>query len=123
MNNKGFTLIELLAILVILGVITLVAVPSMITTNQNSKNKDYEEFKQTVINAAEVYVETHPDKFPNIKTNGQTATVTLDDLVAVGLLNSNLTNPNTNKAIFEQGGGGTISVKNNGGTLTYTYNP
>ncbi|MBR3898400.1 MAG: type II secretion system protein [Bacilli bacterium] len=120
-NKKGFTLIELLAILVILGIITLVAVPNVLSTISRSKTRDYEEFKQTVINAAEVYVETHPDKYPNIKTPGQSATVTTDDLVTVGLLNSNMTNPDTKKTIFESGG--TISVQNSGGTLTYTYNP
>ena len=43
--KKGFTLVELLAILVILGVITLVAVPSIITSNKKSKDQEYEKFK------------------------------------------------------------------------------
>ena len=30
--NKGFTLVELLAVLFILGIITIVAVPNVITT-------------------------------------------------------------------------------------------
>ena len=59
--NKGFTLVELLAVLFILSVITIVAVPNVITTNQKSKEKDIAEFKKTVENAAEVYVETHLD--------------------------------------------------------------
>ena len=55
--EKGFTLIELLAILVILGVITLVAAPAIVSTNKKSLENDYKEFKQTIENAAEIAME------------------------------------------------------------------
>ncbi len=49
MKNKGFTMIELLATIVILGVIMLIAVPSV--TNVLTKNK-----KQTFINDAKKFI-------------------------------------------------------------------
>lgn len=120
-KNRGFTLIELLAILVILGVITLVSVPNVIRSKQISQQRDLEEFKKTVENAAEVYVETHPEKYPTIKSPGQSTTVSIDELITAGFLNSNMTNPQTNNSIIESGG--IVSVNNNNGSLTYTFNP
>ncbi len=37
LNNKGFTLVELLAVIVILGVILLITVPTMLGTMDNAK--------------------------------------------------------------------------------------
>lgn len=41
MNKKGFTLVELLAVLVILGVIMMIAIPTMMSTLDNNKKKTY----------------------------------------------------------------------------------
>ncbi len=49
MENKGFTMIELLATIVILGIIMMIAVPSV--TNVLTKNK-----KQTFINDAKKFI-------------------------------------------------------------------
>ena len=100
--NKGFTLVELLAVLFILSVITIVAVHSVITTNKKSKENDIEQFKKTVENAAEVYVETHLDlpQVQNLKDNGIELCIQIKKLIngteengSVGLLNANLKNP------------------------------
>lgn len=99
--NKGFTLVELLAVLFILSVITLVAVPNIVVSNEKSKENDFREFKKTVENAAEVYVETHLDlpEINNLKTYGQELCIPIRDLAltdtgsGAGLLNQNLKNP------------------------------
>lgn len=120
MKNRAFTLVELLSILVILGIITIVGVPSIASSSKKTKERDYNEFKQTVKNAAEVYVETHQDKYVNLKkVNNATETIEINDLIAVGLLNSHLVNPNTNKTVYEEGG--SVTAKNETGTITYTY--
>lgn len=49
-NKNGFTLIELLAVIVILGVIMMIAIPSMTETIENSK-------KDTIISSAREYVD------------------------------------------------------------------
>ena len=41
MNKKGFTLIEVMAVLVILGVVLLIAVPSVSTYIVNSRKSNY----------------------------------------------------------------------------------
>ncbi len=41
MNKKGFTLIELLAVIIILGVLMIIAIPSVTTYIQNSRKSAY----------------------------------------------------------------------------------
>ncbi len=115
--NKGFTLVELLAVLVILGTITIIAVPNVITTNQKMAENDYNEFKNTVENAAEIYMETHIDQKP---VAGETKHISIKTLKDAGFINSNLINPQTKNIISDTD---TITVKNSNGTITYTYNP
>lgn len=51
-NKKGFTLIELLAVIVILGVIMLIAVPNIISTlDKNKKDSFIEDAKQMIASA------------------------------------------------------------------------
>lgn len=89
--KNGFTLVELLAVLVVLGVITLVSVPNIINTNKKSIENDYNEFKITVENAAEIYMETHP----NEKPESGSKVITVSKLRNDGYINKNLTNPKT----------------------------
>ena len=120
--KKGFTLIELLAILALLGVIVLVSVPSIISTNKTSQENNYNQYLSSVENAAEVYIETHIDKYDTLKTtNGTTETVQTEDLIQSGYIQGSLKNPKTNKTLNEEKG--TVTITNDGGTLVYKYNP
>ena len=99
--NKGFTLVELLAVLFILSVITIVAVPNVVNTNKNSKEDEEKQFKKTIENAAEVYVETHLEnqEVINLKQGG-TYCIPLSKLLpssdtnqGAGLISQNLKDP------------------------------
>ena len=120
--KKGFTLVELLAILVILGVITLVAVPSIITSNKKSKDQEYVKFKKTIENAAEVYVETHldDDGVQKLKNNGTPFSISINDLIATGLISGRMTNPKTEKIMVNESEK-TVLAKKEGNEIEYTY--
>jgi len=117
-DNKAFTLIELLAIIVILGVITIVSVPSIATSNKKTKERDHEQFCQTIKNAAEVYIETHQDIEGIKKLKAGTInsyTITIDDLIATGFINSNLKDSNGASV------GGSITASKSGSKIVYSY--
>ena len=118
--KNGFTLVELLAILAILGAIVLVSVPSIVSTNKKSQENNYNQYKENIENAAEIYVETHPEKYASLKsTNNTTVTIPTEDLVASGVIQGTLTNPKTDVQLINEAS--SVTVKNQSGTLIYTY--
>lgn len=58
-NNKGFTLVELLAVLVILSAIMGIAIPSITSSMERSKEKQNEQKKEMLESFAELYVTDH----------------------------------------------------------------
>lgn len=56
MNRKGFTLIELLAVIVILGIILVIAVPSLANVYKDSKLKTEEIFVGRLSESIDSYV-------------------------------------------------------------------
>ena len=63
LNKKGFTLVELLAVLVILIAITSIAIPTINSALERSKNKQNEQRKRIIESAAELYVSEHKNTF------------------------------------------------------------
>jgi len=58
-NNKGFTLIELLAVVVILLIISVIAIPSISAAIERNKAKKNEAQLDVIEAYAEIYYETH----------------------------------------------------------------
>lgn len=58
-NKKGFTLIELLVVIVILVVIMAVAIPSVTSSIERSKDKQLTQVKNLVTSAAELYYDSN----------------------------------------------------------------
>lgn len=82
--KNGFTLVELLAILVLLGVIIIVAVPSVIESNRIANENEVKEFKEAVETACESYAAA------NNKSSGS---ISVRDLATAGYLKKNMKNP------------------------------
>ena len=60
-NQKGLTLIELLAVIVILGIIAAIAVPSIAGIIDNSKKDAHVANAQQMINATKLVIVAEPD--------------------------------------------------------------
>ena len=68
LNNKGFTLIELLAVLVILIAIMSIAIPSISSSLDRTKDKQSSAKKKIIESAAELYVTDHKNNIPTSGT-------------------------------------------------------
>lgn len=76
-NNKGFTLIELLAVIVIMGVLMMVAIPQVTKYIENSKKDAYAETSKAYINAVR-YALLNDELTESLPESGESTTVTLD---------------------------------------------
>ena len=76
LNNKGFTLIELLAVLVILIAITSIAIPTISSSMERTKEKQNKAKIEVLESTAELYVADNKNKVYSFITNEKT-TVTI----------------------------------------------
>lgn len=78
LNKKGFTLVELLVVIVILGVIMSIAIPSITSSIERSKDKQKTQIINLIVSAGELYVDKHK--------NTVTPPITLNQLIEDGLI-------------------------------------
>ena len=79
LNKKGFTLVELLVVIVILVVIMSIAIPSITSSIERSKDKQKTQVIKLIESAEKLYVDRHK----NTVNQGQ---ITLDKLISDGLI-------------------------------------
>ena len=86
MNNKGFTLVELLAVITIIGIISGISVVAYNSFINNSRDRVYKTYEDTMKRETEMYLINHSDKIPLI---GETTTIMLNDLDIEPFINPN----------------------------------
>ena len=80
LNRKGFTLIELLVVLVILVVIMSIAIPSVTSSIERSKQKQKKSKIMLLESAAEIYIDRHRN---SIESNSE---IYIEQLLCEGLI-------------------------------------
>ena len=80
-EKRGFTMIELLAVLVILGIIMVIAVPSVVSYLQSARS-DYYQLEESVKTVGQEYFSDHRSLMP--RENGQIFSVNIQDLITEG---------------------------------------
>ncbi|MFA5604134.1 MAG: prepilin-type N-terminal cleavage/methylation domain-containing protein [Bacilli bacterium] len=97
-NKKAFTLVELLGILIILGVIALVAFPSLLNSYKKSTEKEYERFLKDMELITESYLNDHLETI-KLSEPGDSVFIDLVELVDGGYLSKKKVNPKTKEEI------------------------
>lgn len=93
--KRGFTLVELLGVIVILGIIAVIAFPSIINQITDARNNIEENTNTLIFDAAESYFEDYANL--DSTSSGKYYCVTLETLVDEGLLNEPIKNAQTGK--------------------------
>lgn len=92
MNNKGFTLVELLTVIIVLAAISLVIVPAVNNSLNNSNEQAYKVQISNIENAAKNWIS---DNISLIPDNGDEIVVTLGELQDGNYISKELENPKT----------------------------
>lgn len=111
--RNGFTLVELLAIIVLLGIIIVVAVPSLIQSNKIADENNKDDLASLVNNACKSYVQLSPDADKLLNGEVSNITVKLSDLRDSGYLKDNLKGVDYDTQIE--------ATKNDEGEITCNY--
>ena len=69
MKKDGFTLVELLSTIVIIGVVSIIAIPSVINSIQKAKQKAYDTQMSEIIAAAKKWSSNNTDKLDEYHLN------------------------------------------------------
>lgn len=100
MKRNGFTLVEMLAVIVIMGILSLIIVPRVSKFIGNSTDTTYDTFFQTLKGATQQYFIDHPEEMPEKKEVGAAGsdyvTITAEVLIKGGYMQS-LRDPENNK--------------------------
>lgn len=116
-NEKGLTLVELLAVIVILGIIAAIAVPSIGNIVENSRVKAIKADALMVLSAAEMYYIDNPDA---------TSPVTIKALKDAGFLDdygsfAGVETSATGVTLVSTGTGNTLTADGKNGKATLKF--
>lgn len=115
MSKKGFTLIELLAVILILGIIALIAIPVVNTIIKESRRGAFETSANNVISAVE-----DACHLQLLKGDTLTTTYTFSDHVATPSVNVQGELPLSGTITLDSSCNSTVSISNNRFNATKT---
>lgn len=95
--KKGFTLAELIGVIVVLALISLITIPAISKILRQNKEGLCETQMNNILSAARSYGAENVFSLPT--TDGETLTITLQDLIDGGYIGKNIENPATKELI------------------------
>ena len=85
-SEKGFTMVELLVSMAIMGLLVIMAFPTIRAIQTNNKNKKFEEYGKSVVSAAKLYVDSYGEDIFDPTKSSQRYQLNFDDLVKKDLI-------------------------------------
>lgn len=118
--KKGFTLVELIAVIVLIGIISIIAIPEVFKMSDTSAILGKSKLEEQIKTAAYSYINDDNTMKYNIRNRNGRQEITFRKLVDSGYLTGdNFINPTTKKNInLDQS---KVYVSYNNSTLEYSY--
>lgn len=111
LDRKGFTLVEVLAVVVILGVLATIMVPTVSYVINQNKEDNYKNLEKSIISAAKVYMS---DNRYNITLDSNTQCDSDNDTRSISSINNQgITNNKLTISLLELSGNDIKNPKNN----------
>ncbi len=116
-NKKGFTLVEVTAVVVILGIISLIAIPLVENTIQNMRQSSYETQIKVILEGARQWGASNRflPEFPS--SDGTSLSIQIGELKTEGFVEKDITNPQTREP-FENDM--VVTITNVAGNIIYS---
>lgn len=94
MDKKGFTLIELLAVVTIIVIITLIAIPNIFRGIKEQKTKISEANMKLLASATDIYIQNNKNYDNNYEANGSVYCIPIQTLIDNNVLETPIKNSN-----------------------------
>lgn len=117
MRKNGFTLIELIGIIVIIGLILLVAVPTINTVIERSEENRKQDALNNIYMAAENYLMANYDEYSILDNVGNSQYIYVMDLINEQYMDIDEVNPNDDEAF--DGKDVVLVTRNEDNTFSY----
>ncbi|GEK90606.1 competence type IV pilus major pilin ComGC [Alkalibacterium kapii] len=118
-KEEGFTLVELLAVIVILGIIVAIAVPSIGGIINRAETKASEAEQELVVDAARLYITEN-----GMKKDAADGSLTVKELIDAGFLEDITNGEESNPTVKEDTSlklTDSVQVNKDDSNKTYTY--
>lgn len=119
--KKGFTLVELLGVFSIMAAVLLLSVPAVTNMLKKATENRYHSYEQDIFLAAEAYISTNRDIYPELREENKITYVRINTLLASNYLKSTMLNPVTNKKVVEEANNVVTVYMNEKGIYVYSY--
>jgi len=117
MKNKknGFTFVELLGVITIIGILSLIAVPTIEKIVKENKEQIYQKQLDNIVLSLKNWASDNRKFLP--EKDGEELTITLSNLKADGYIEYDVKNPKTNKCFDNEM---LLKIVNESGNYTYS---